>query len=108
MNDPLEALYTVVSERKVSAEEDSYTRYLFEQGLDKILKKVGEECSETIIAAKNGETEPIVGEVSDLLYHLVVMLVELGVPIDAVNAELSKRAQKAGNLKKFHEMDKNT
>jgi phosphoribosyl-ATP pyrophosphohydrolase len=108
MNNPLEELYSVVSARRLSAEDGSYTRYLFEQGLDKILKKVGEECAETIIAAKNGDTELIVGEVSDLLYHLMVMLVQTGVPLDAVNAELSKRAEKSGNLKKFHETDKNT
>jgi len=108
MSNPLESLYAVASERKVSAEEGSYTRYLFEQGIDKILKKVGEECAETIIAAKNGKSDELVGEVSDLLYHLVVMLVQMDVPWSAIDEEISKRALKAGNLKKFHETDKNT
>jgi phosphoribosyl-ATP pyrophosphohydrolase len=107
-NNPLEALYAVASQRRISAEEGSYTQYLFEQGLDKILKKVGEECSETIIAAKNGEAEAVVGEVSDLLYHLIVMLVQLGIPLEAINAELDKRARKSGNLKKFHKTDKDS
>ena len=78
------------------------------KGLDKILKKCGEECSEVIIAAKNGKQEDTVGELSDLLYHLTVLMVNEGIPYEAVEAELSRRHQKQGNLKNFHQVDKNT
>ncbi|MDR0818987.1 MAG: phosphoribosyl-ATP diphosphatase [Oscillospiraceae bacterium] len=109
---PLDLLYGVILERKQTDSENSYTRYLFEQGLDKILKKVGEECSETIIAAKNSErgggSELLVGEVSDLIYHLMVMLVQLDVPLEQVYAELDARAEKRGNLKAMKTTDKNT
>lgn len=70
----LRDLYSVVEDRKKNPQEGSYTCYLFDQGIDKILKKVGEECSETIIAAKNGRNPETVYEISDLLYHLVVMM----------------------------------
>lgn len=104
----LNALYQTVINRKDNPQEGSYTCYLFEQGLDKILKKVGEECSETIIAAKNGDNKETVLEISDLLYHLMVMMVEQGIKIDEIYAELEKRSEKTGNLKKFHQVDKNT
>ena len=86
----------------------SYTCYLFEKGLDKILKKCGEECSEVIIAAKNGDNHETVMEISDLLYHLMVLMVNEGIPLDDVNAELEKRSEKTGNLKQFHQVDHNT
>ena len=108
MNDVLDELYEVALERKVNKQEGSYTCYLFEQGLDKILKKVGEESAETIIAAKNGIKEDTVGEISDLLFHLVVMMANEGITPADVKAELSKRHQKQGNLKQFHQVDKNT
>ena len=104
----LEALYNTVLSRKKNKQEGSYTCYLFEKGLDKILKKVGEECSETIIAAKNNDNEETVYEISDLIYHLMVMMVEQGISLDEVLTELDKRSEKTGNLKKFHEVDKNT
>ena len=66
-------LYQVVLDRRSNPQEGSYTCYLFDKGLDKILKKVGEECAETIIAAKNGIAEDTVGEISDLLYHLCLL-----------------------------------
>ena len=69
---------------------------------------MGEECSETIIAAKNGDNSETVLEISDLLYHLTVMMVDLGIDINDVYAELEKRSEKQGNLKKFHQVDKNT
>ena len=75
------------------------------KGLDKILKKVGEECSETLIAAKNGIQEETVGEISDLLYHLTVLMVEQDIPLEAVMDELDRRSQKIGNLKTFHQSD---
>ena len=103
--DVLKGLYEVVLDRKENPQEGSYTCYLFEKGLDKILKKVGEECSETIIAAKNGVQEVTVGEISDLLYHLTVMMVDQGIPLEAVLAELDRRSAKIGNLKQFHVSD---
>lgn len=108
MNDALQQLYTVVSNRRNNPQEGSYTCYLFEEGLDKILKKVGEECSETIIAAKNGVKEDTVGEISDLLYHLTVMMVQQGISLEAVMEELDRRSQKIGNLKQFHVSDHNS
>ena len=108
MNDTLAKLYQVVLDRKSNPQEGSYTCYLFDKGLDKILKKVGEECSETTIAAKNGAQSDTVGEISDLLYHLVVMMVQQGIPLEAVMDELDKRSLKIGNLKQFHQSDHNT
>lgn len=102
----LEALYQVVLDRKARPQEGSYTCYLFDKGLDKILKKVGEECAETIIAAKNDVSADTVGEVSDLIYHLLVMLAEKDIPLDGVLAELDRRAQKIGNLKQMKQVDK--
>ena len=104
----LQALYDTVLTRKSEKKEGSYTCYLFEKGLDKILKKVGEECSETIIAAKNGDNSETVYEIADLIYHLTVMMVEQGISLDEVLAELDKRSEKTGNLKTFHQVDKNT
>lgn len=98
-------LYHTIETRRADPQEGSYTCYLFSQGLDKILKKVGEECSETIIAAKNGDQEATVGEISDLFYHVLVLMVNEGIPLEAVTAELERRSQKIGNLKKFHASD---
>lgn len=109
MNDNvLNELYAVVADRKVNPEEGSYTCYLFEKGLDKILKKVGEECAETIIAAKNGDNEELKNEISDLLYHLVVMMNERGLEVSAVLGELDARSKKIGNLKNMKVVDRNT
>ena len=104
----MEKLYQGILERKASAQEGSYTGYLFEQGLDKILKKCAEECGEVIIAAKNGRAEDTIGEISDLLYHLTVLMANEGIAWEQVEAELERRAQKQGNLKKFHQVDKDT
>jgi len=87
----LEELFSLIETRKRSSPEGSYTAYLFREGLDKILKKLGEESSETIIAAKNADQAALVREASDLLYHLLVLLVERGVTLDAVNLELLER-----------------
>ena len=113
---PILSLEEVVMHRKSNPEEGSYTCYLFEKGIDKILKKVGEECSETIIAAKNlqntanraEDEELLVGEVADLIYHLEVMLAESNVSVQAVLDELEKRSHKIGNLKKMKTVDRNT
>ena len=103
MNDKevLAALYATVENRRDNPKEGSYTCYLLDKGIDKILKKVGEECSETIIAAKNGVNSETVYETADLIYHLMVMLVQQGIPLDDVLAELDRRSEKTGNLKKF-------
>lgn len=105
MNDTLQQLYQVILDRRANPQEGSYTCYLFDKGLDKILKKVGEECSETIIAAKNGVQADTVGEISDLIYHLMVMMAEQNIPLSQVMAELDRRSQKIGNLKQFHISD---
>lgn len=83
-----------IMQRKNSDEEGSYTKYLFEKGIDKILKKVGEEASEVIIAAKNDSKEEIVYETSDLIYHILVLLVEKNISFDEINEELFKRYKK--------------
>jgi phosphoribosyl-ATP pyrophosphohydrolase/phosphoribosyl-AMP cyclohydrolase len=92
----LEQLYRLVEERERVRPEKSYTTYLFNEGLDKILKKVGEESTETIVAAKNDSIEPLVAEVSDLLYHLIVLLVARGVSLERIGAELAKRRRGSG------------
>ena len=106
--DILHELYETVEGRRQEKQEGSYTCYLYEKGLDKILKKCGEECSKVIIAAKNGKQEDTVGELADLLYHLTVLLVNEGIPFEAVEQELARRHQKQGNLKQFHQVDNNT
>jgi phosphoribosyl-ATP pyrophosphohydrolase/phosphoribosyl-AMP cyclohydrolase len=90
----LAELYTLVQSRARERPEGSYTAYLLNEGLDKILKKIGEEASETIIAAKNQDAEAICSEASDLLYHLIVLLVERSIPLDRVRDELSSRRKK--------------
>ncbi|HEU5133047.1 MAG TPA: bifunctional phosphoribosyl-AMP cyclohydrolase/phosphoribosyl-ATP diphosphatase HisIE [Pyrinomonadaceae bacterium] len=87
----LTQLYKLIESRERERPEGSYTTYLFDQGIDKILKKVGEESAETIVAAKNEETKPLVSEVSDLIYHLLVLLVARGVSLDQVREELVLR-----------------
>ena len=87
----LTQLYALIEERERDRPDDSYTTYLFEQGIDKILKKVGEESAETIIAAKNEDKGLFVNEVSDLIYHLLVLLVARGVTLDQIRDELARR-----------------
>ena len=106
--DIIKALYETVESRRREPQEGSYTCYLFDQGIDKICKKVGEEAAETIIAAKNGSPEEITGEICDLIYHLTVLMSETHVPYEMIAAELEKRSQKIGNLKKMKTVDRNT
>jgi phosphoribosyl-ATP pyrophosphohydrolase/phosphoribosyl-AMP cyclohydrolase len=87
----LKEVYDVIVDRTINPKEGSYTNYLFEKGLDKILKKVGEEAAEVIIAAKNKDKGEIVYEISDLFYHLFVLMVERGVKLDDIYNELKKR-----------------
>jgi len=87
----LNRLYNQIINRKENPKEGSYTNYLFEKGLDKILKKVGEETSEVIIGAKNKNKDELVYEMCDLIYHSIVLMVNEGVTIDDLKAELTKR-----------------
>ncbi len=100
--------YLTILDRKAAQQKGSYTCYLFDQGIDKILKKVGEECTEMVIAAKNNDKEETIYEITDLIYHTLVMMANQGITPEDVEAELEKRAEKKGNLKKFHIVDKNT
>jgi phosphoribosyl-AMP cyclohydrolase / phosphoribosyl-ATP pyrophosphohydrolase len=94
LGEMLSLLYSLIASRNRERPEGSYTTYLFDQGLDKILKKVGEECAETIIAAKNEDRGALVKESSDLLYHLLVLFVERGLKLDEVRDELLSRCGK--------------
>lgn len=85
-------LYELIRERKINMTEGSYTTYLFNSGIDKILKKIGEESSEVIIGAKNGSKEEIIYELSDLLYHSLVLMVEKNITLNDIKDELSKRS----------------
>jgi phosphoribosyl-ATP pyrophosphohydrolase/phosphoribosyl-AMP cyclohydrolase len=87
----LNDLYALVESRKRDRPAGSYTTYLFDQGLDKILKKVGEESSETLIAAKNEDPDALAREAADLLYHLIVLLVEKGLTLEQISGELVSR-----------------
>lgn len=86
-----EGLYKMLLGRKLEKKEGSYTTYLFEKGTDKILKKVGEECTEVIIAAKAQDKEETIYEIADLLYHITVLMIDAGISLDDVTAELAKR-----------------
>lgn len=97
--DVLKELFEVVQDRKENPTEGSYTNYLFEKGIDKILKKVGEESTEVIIAAKNNDKEELVNEICDLTYHVLVLMAEQGVELEMVRNELEKRREKIGNKK---------
>ena len=95
----LEELYAVLQQRQQERPPNSYTTYLFEKGLDKILKKIGEEAAETIIAAKNAGQAELTSEISDLLYHLLVLMVEKDLSLTALTAELNKRSGKPAEAK---------
>ncbi len=93
--------YNVIRNRKENMQEGSYTCYLFNKGLDKILKKIGEEATETIIAAKNNDKSDIVGEICDVLFHTEVMMVEKGISWDDIADELAaRRAKENMNIEK--------
>ena len=86
-----EGLYELIKGRKTAPKEGSYTTYLFDKGLEKILKKVGEECTEVIIAGGKRDKEETVFEISDLCYHVLVLMVELGISVEDITRELEKR-----------------
>lgn len=91
MNDTLKTLYQVVEDRKANPQEGSYTCYLFEKGLDKILKKVGEECTEVIIAGKADDKAETIYEIADLTYHVLVLMVQMGISVEDIRKELAGR-----------------
>ena len=91
MMDAFKDMYDVVVDRRANPQEGSYTCYLFDKGIDKILKKVGEEATELVIAAKNPDPEEIKYEMSDLLYHAMVLMVERGVTWEDITSELANR-----------------
>jgi len=95
----LEELYNQIADRQKNPQEKSYTNYLLDKGVDKICKKVGEEAVEAIIAAKNDDNDDLVGEISDLAYHLLVLMFTQGVTPKDVQTELTNRHQVEGNLK---------
>lgn len=90
-NFSLDALYDLIKGRKTNKIEGSYTSYLFEKGIDKILKKVGEECTEVVIAGKGNDKAETVFEISDLCYHVLVLMVEMGISLSDVLDELNRR-----------------
>ena len=87
----LEGLYDLLLDRKATLPEGSYTTYLFQKGLDKILKKVGEECTEVIIGAKSDDKAETVYEIADLCYHVMVLMVEMGISLEDIHRELASR-----------------
>ena len=87
----LDVLMKLIEGRKTEKKEGSYTTYLFEKGIDKILKKVGEECTEVIIAGKADDKAETIYEISDLVYHVMVMMVQMGISLDDIKQELASR-----------------
>ena len=87
----LDALMELIKGRKTERKEGSYTTYLFDKGIDKILKKVGEECTEVIIAGKADDKAETVYEISDLVYHVMVLMIEMGISLDDIKRELASR-----------------
>lgn len=87
----IDALYELIKGRKTEMKEGSYTTYLFQKGLDKILKKVGEECTEVIIGAAKHSKEETIFEISDVTYHILVLMVEMGISVDDIRKELDSR-----------------
>ena len=106
--DAFKDMYNVVVDRRANPQEGSYTCYLFDKGIDKILKKCGEECTEMVIAAKNNDKDEIANEINDLLYHMIVMMVDREVTVEDIEKIMIERSQKIGNLKQFHVSDHNT
>lgn len=92
-------LMSTIKDRKEHPIEGSYTNYLYDKGLDKILKKLSEECAEVVIAAKNGDKTPLIMELSDMVYHILVLMSNEGIEINDVYAELARREGKAPDKK---------
>jgi phosphoribosyl-ATP pyrophosphohydrolase len=105
MNNVVEELFQIIKDRKENPIEESYTNYLFEKGLDKMLKKIGEEAAEVIISSKNDDKDEIVKEICDLIYHVLVLMVEKDVEIKALVEELEKRRLKICNKKQERKIE---
>lgn len=95
----IEDLYEVIKDRRVNPIEGSYTKYLFDKGIDKILKKVGEEATEVIVASKNADKTELITEICDLCYHILVLMAEKDISLEEIRVELEKRRQKTANKK---------
>ena len=98
-NNIIENVYKMLEDRRDNPKEGSYTNYLLEKGTDKICKKIGEEASETIIAAKNEDKEELIGEISDLAYHTLVLMLDKGITVEDIKKKLSERHKIEGNKK---------
>lgn len=98
-------VFEEILERQANPKEGSYTNYLFDKGLDKILKKVGEEATEVVIAAKNDNQE-LISETGDLVYHMLVLLAEKGISLEDISEELGKRVGKQSNVHDRKQIDK--
>lgn len=99
MESIIKDLYKVILQRKQCSGQGSYTSYLFEKGIDKILKKFGEESTEVIISAKGTDKSEQIEEICDLTYHLLVMMAELEISVEDVETNLTKRREKINNFK---------
>lgn len=95
----IEKVYEMIKDRKDNPREGSYTNYLLEKGVDKICKKIGEEAAETIIAAKNTDKDELIGEISDLVYHVLVLMFDKDVSVADIKRKLSERHKIEGNKK---------
>ncbi len=95
----IEDLYQVIKDRKENPIEGSYTKYLFDKGIDKILKKVGEESTEVIVASKNEGKSEVITEICDLCYHILVLMAERDISLEEIRQELEKRRTKTANKK---------
>ena len=98
--DILQDIYNQIIDRSVNPKENSYTNYLLDEGIDKICKKIGEEATETVIAAKNPNKKELVGEISDLTYHVLVLMFKSNLSIQEIKDKLIERHKKQGNKKK--------
>lgn len=95
----LEKLYTRILERKTKPVENSYTNYLYDKGVEKICKKVGEESTEVVIAAIRDDKEDLVNEIADLTYHILVLMADRGLGLEDLEKVLENRSKKEGNSK---------
>lgn len=102
----LDKLYERIRDRQNNPIEGSYTNYLFDKGIDKILKKFGEESTEVVLAVKNNSNEEIIYEIADLIYHTMVMMVDRGIKLEDIYGELAKRYNKPEDFKEEHKKKK--
>ncbi|HDR7792483.1 TPA: phosphoribosyl-ATP diphosphatase [Bacillus luti] len=105
MENVFKVLYETIEERKKNPLSESYTNYLFSKGEDKILKKIGEECAEVIIASKNNDKEELVKEMVDVLYHCFVLLAEKNISLEDVMREMKDRNGKLSRVGERREID---